>query len=225
MEILNHHGAAIHAIFGPVGGGGLIAGVSAYVKYLKPEIRVVGVEAEGSACLAAAMAAKRRVKLPSETLDLFADGVSVAQVGEEPFKVARHCVDEVIVATTDEICAAVKDIFDDTRSRDPGARPRRLKRVGARIRARSRHRLRRERLGRLWRISRLGGAAIRRRFEAPATRRLPPLGGVTGSTAGCGSSSTRQWAAGRRRQPPSAGRCESLCRPEFNGSRNASVAW
>jgi len=116
MEILNQHGAGIHAIFVPVGGGGLIAGISAYVKYLKPEIRVIGVEAEGSACLAAAMKAKRRVKLPSDTLDLFADGVSVAQVGQETFKVARRCVDEVIVATTDEICAAVKDIFDDTRS-------------------------------------------------------------------------------------------------------------
>jgi len=116
MEILNQHGADIHAIFVPVGGGGLIAGVSAYVKYLKPEIRVFGVEAEGSACLAAAMKARRRVRLPSDTLDLFADGVSVAQVGQENFKIARRCVDEVIVATTDEICAAVKDIFDDTRS-------------------------------------------------------------------------------------------------------------
>jgi threonine dehydratase len=116
MEILNQHGADLHAIFVPVGGGGLIAGVSAYVKYLKPSIRVVGVEAEGSACLAAAMKAKRRVKLPTETLDLFADGVSVAQIGEHTFRVARRCVDEVIVATTDEICAAVKDIFDDTRS-------------------------------------------------------------------------------------------------------------
>ena len=116
VEILNQHGADIHAIFVPVGGGGLVAGISAYVKYLRPHVRIVGVEAEGSACLAAALAAKRRVKLPSETLDLFADGVSVAQVGKETFKVARKCVDEVIVASTDEICAAVKDIFDDTRS-------------------------------------------------------------------------------------------------------------
>ncbi|NJN51190.1 MAG: threonine ammonia-lyase, biosynthetic [Gammaproteobacteria bacterium] len=116
MEILNQHGADIHAIFVPVGGGGLIAGIAAYVKYLKPHIRIIGVESEGSACLSAALRAKRRVKLPIDTLDLFADGVSVAQVGAEPFKIARKCVDEVIVASTDEICGAVKDIFDDTRS-------------------------------------------------------------------------------------------------------------
>ena len=116
VEIVNQHGADLHAIFVPVGGGGLVAGISAYVKYLRPQVRIVGVEAEGSACLAAALKAKRRVKLPSETLDLFADGVSVAQVGKETFKVARRYVDEVIVASTDEICAAIKDIFDDTRS-------------------------------------------------------------------------------------------------------------
>ena len=116
MEILNQHGAPLHAIFVPVGGGGLIAGVSAYVKYLRPEVKVIGVEAEGSACMAAALTAKRRVSLPMETLDLFADGTSVARVGKETFKVARRCVDRVIVVSTDEICGAIKDIFDDTRS-------------------------------------------------------------------------------------------------------------
>jgi threonine dehydratase len=116
MEIMNQHGRAPDAIFVPVGGGGLIAGIAAYVKYLSPRTRIIGVEAEGSACLAAALAAGRRVVLPYESLDLFADGVSVAQVGAEPFKVARHCVDEVIVANTDEICAAIKDLFEDTRS-------------------------------------------------------------------------------------------------------------
>jgi threonine dehydratase len=116
MEILNQHGAPLHAIFAPVGGGGLIAGVSAYVKYLRPEVKIIGVEAQGSACLAAALAAKRRVTLPTETLDQFADGTSVARVGKETFKVARRCVDRVIVVTTDEICGAIKDIFDDTRS-------------------------------------------------------------------------------------------------------------
>ena len=116
MEIMKQHGSAPDVIFVPVGGGGLIAGISAYVKYLSPTTRIVGVEAEGSACLAAALKAGRRVILPYESLDLFADGVSVAQVGKEPFKVARHCVDEVIVANTDEICAAIKDLFEDTRS-------------------------------------------------------------------------------------------------------------
>lgn len=116
MEIMNQHAGPPDAIFVPVGGGGLVAGVAAYVKYLAPQVRIVGVEAEGSACLAAAMAAGRRVTLPYESLDLFADGVSVAQVGAEPFKIARRCVDEVIVANTDEICAAIKDLFEDTRS-------------------------------------------------------------------------------------------------------------
>lgn len=116
MEIMNQHGRAPDAVFVPVGGGGLIAGIAAYLKYLAPQTRVIGVESEGSACLTAAMAAGRRVRLPFESLDLFADGVSVAQVGKETFKVARRCVDEVITVSTDEICAAVKDLFDDTRS-------------------------------------------------------------------------------------------------------------
>jgi threonine dehydratase len=116
MEIMNQNGRAPAAIFVPVGGGGLIAGISAYVKYLSPGTRIVGVEAEGSACLAAAMMAGRRVKLPYDSLDLFADGVSVAQVGKETFKVARRCVDDVVTVSTDEICAAIKDLFDDTRA-------------------------------------------------------------------------------------------------------------
>ncbi len=114
MEILNQK-PGLDAIFVPVGGGGLIAGISAYVKYLRPETQVIGVEAEGSACLAAALDAGRRVRLPFDTLDMFADGVSVAQVGREPFKIARTCVDGVVVVSIDEICAAIKDVFDDTR--------------------------------------------------------------------------------------------------------------
>ena len=116
MEILRQHRGPLHAIFVPVGGGGLVAGVAAWVKYLAPEVKIIGVEAEGSACLAAALAANRRVTLPRETLDLFADGVSVAQIGKETFRVARKHVDEVVTVSTDEICAAVKDVFDDTRA-------------------------------------------------------------------------------------------------------------
>jgi len=116
MEIMKQSAGAPDAIFVPVGGGGLIAGIAAYVKYLAPQTRIIGVEPEGSACLAAALEAGRRVKLPYDGLDLFADGVSVAQVGREPFKVARRHVDEVIVVNTDEICAAIKDLFEDTRS-------------------------------------------------------------------------------------------------------------
>ena len=114
MEILRQRTGPIHAVFVPVGGGGLIAGMSAYIKYLRPEIRVIGVEAEDSACLHAALKHGRRVILPQ--VGLFADGVAVAQIGREPFRIARRCVDAVITVSTDEICAAIKDIFDDTRS-------------------------------------------------------------------------------------------------------------
>ncbi len=115
MEIVNQHPGQPDVIFVPVGGGGLIAGIAAYVKYLYPKTQVVGVEAQGSACLHAAMQAGRRVKLPAETLDLFADGVSVAQIGKEGFAVARKYVDEVVVASIDEICGAIKDVFEETR--------------------------------------------------------------------------------------------------------------
>ena len=115
MEIMNQHPRP-DAIFVPVGGGGLIAGIAAYVKYLRPRTRIVGVEAEGSACLAAALKAGRRVRLSYDTLDLFADGVSVAQVGREPFKIVRNCVDSAVTVSIDEICAAIKDVFDDTRA-------------------------------------------------------------------------------------------------------------
>ena len=115
MEIMNQHPGP-DAIFVPVGGGGLIAGVAAYVKYLRPETKIIGVEAEGSACLAAALKAGRRVRLPLDTLDLFADGVSVAQIGLAPFRIAKTHVDRVVTVSVDEICAAVKDVFDDTRS-------------------------------------------------------------------------------------------------------------
>lgn len=114
MEILRQYQGPIDAIFVPVGGGGLIAGIAAYVKYLRPSIRVIGVEPDDSNCLQAAMAAGSRVVLPQ--VGLFADGVAVAQIGEKTFELCRHYVDEVITVSTDEICAAIKDIYDDTRS-------------------------------------------------------------------------------------------------------------
>lgn len=116
VEIMNQHPGRPDAIFIPVGGGGLVAGVGAYVKYLTPATKIIGVEADGSACLTAALAANRRVRLPFDTLDLFADGTSVAQVGRETFRLARRCVDATVTVSTDEICAAIKDLFDDTRS-------------------------------------------------------------------------------------------------------------
>ena len=115
-ELVSQHGKPFEQIFVPVGGGGLIAGIAAYVKYLHPETRIIGVEAEGSHSLRAALDRGRRVTLPKKSLDLFADGVSVAQIGKEPFRIARRFVDDVIVANSDEICAAIKDIFDDTRA-------------------------------------------------------------------------------------------------------------
>ncbi|WP_031434579.1 threonine ammonia-lyase, biosynthetic [Methylomarinum vadi] len=114
MEILHQHNGAIDAIFVPVGGGGLIAGIAAYVKFVRPETKVIGVEPDDADCLNRAMAAKRRVSL--KQVGLFADGVAVKQIGKETFKLAQRYVDEVVTVNTDEICAAIKDIFDDTRS-------------------------------------------------------------------------------------------------------------
>ena len=113
MEILRQNPGRLDAIFVPVGGGGLIAGVAAYVKTLRPDIRVVGVEPGNAACLSRALAAGERVVL--DDVDQFADGVAVRQVGEEPFRIARECVDEVVTVTHREICTAIKEIFDDSR--------------------------------------------------------------------------------------------------------------
>lgn len=114
MEILRQHRGPLDAIFVPVGGGGLISGIAAYVKYLCPEVKVIGVEPDDSNCLQAALAAGERVVLSQ--VGLFADGVAVAQIGHHTFEVCRRYVDEVITVSSDEICAAIKDIYDDTRS-------------------------------------------------------------------------------------------------------------
>jgi threonine dehydratase len=104
----------INAVFVPVGGGGLIAGMAVYLKYLNPAISVIGVEPEDACCLKAALQAGERVILPE--VGIFADGVAVAQIGERPFALAQQYVDEVITVTTDELCAAIKDLYDDTRA-------------------------------------------------------------------------------------------------------------
>ena len=114
MEIVRQQGEAFDAIFVSVGGGGLIAGIAAYIKALWPETRIVGVEPQDTPTLHAALAAGERVILDS--VGIFADGVAVKQIGAEPFRIARECVDEVLLVSTDEICAAIKDIFEDTRS-------------------------------------------------------------------------------------------------------------
>ena len=114
MEMLRQHPDPIEAIFIAVGGGGLIAGVAIYVKFLRPDIKIIGVEPDDAASMYEALKQDRRVIL--DQVGIFADGVAVRQVGEETFRLARELVDEVIVVSTDEICAATKDIFDDTRA-------------------------------------------------------------------------------------------------------------
>lgn len=114
MEILRQFQGNLDAVFIPVGGGGLISGMAVYIKYLHPEIKIIGVEAEDSACLKAALQKGEPVTLSD--VGVFADGVAVKKIGEEPFRICKNCVDEVITVSTDEICASVKDIFEDTRT-------------------------------------------------------------------------------------------------------------
>lgn len=114
MEILRQFPEDIDAVFVPVGGGGLAAGVSAYIKHVRPGIKVYAVEAADSACLKLALEKKRRATLSH--VGLFAEGVAVAQIGKETYRVLKECIDGVITVTTDEMCAAIKDIFEDTRS-------------------------------------------------------------------------------------------------------------
>lgn len=114
MEILRQYPDPIDAVFVPVGGGGLIAGVAAFIKHVRPEVKIIGVEPEDAATLHDAMQAGRRIAL--KQVGLFTDGVAVRQVGKETFRVAKRLVDEVVLVSTDEICAAIKDCFDDTRT-------------------------------------------------------------------------------------------------------------
>ena len=114
MELMHQIKEDIDAIFVPVGGGGLIAGIAVYAKYLNPAVKIIGVESEDSACLKTALESGERKILPE--VGIFADGVAVAQIGEETFKIAQKYVDEVVTVNTDEICAAIKDLFEDTRS-------------------------------------------------------------------------------------------------------------
>ena len=114
MEIVRQHQQPLDALFVPVGGGGLLAGVAAYVRYVWPDTRIIGVEPEDAACLQLALQKGRRATLSE--VGLFADGCAVAQIGKETFRVIRNTVDEVITISTDEMCAAIKDIFEDTRS-------------------------------------------------------------------------------------------------------------
>jgi threonine dehydratase len=113
VELLQQHTGPLEAIFVAVGGGGLIAGVGAYMAYLRPDLRIVSAEAEDSDCLRRTLEAGKRVSL--DQVGLFADGTAVRQVGAEPFEVVRELVKDAVVVTNDEICAAIKDIYEDLR--------------------------------------------------------------------------------------------------------------
>ncbi len=114
MELLRQARHPLHAVFVPVGGGGLIAGIAVYLKRLRPEIKVIGVEPEDADAMARSLCKKERIVLPQ--VGIFADGVAVKQVGKETFRLAKRYVDEVIRVDNDAICAAIKDVFEDTRS-------------------------------------------------------------------------------------------------------------
>ena len=113
-EIIRQHPTHIDAIFVPVGGGGLAAGITGFIKSVKPEIKIIAVEPDDAACLAEAIKAGRRVTL--KDVGIFADGVAVKQIGKHTFAMLKNSVDEVITVTTDQICAAIKDTFEDTRA-------------------------------------------------------------------------------------------------------------
>jgi len=113
-EIMRQHPDKIDAIFVPVGGGGLAAGIAGFLKAVKPEVKIIAVEPADAACFHEAMKAGRRVTL--KDVGIFADGVAVRQVGKNTFSMLRHLVDDRITVTTDQICAAIKDTFEDTRA-------------------------------------------------------------------------------------------------------------
>ena len=114
MEILRQHQGPLHAVFVAIGGGGLISGVGAYIKAIRPEVKVIGVQMRDSDAMAQSVGAGKHVTLPD--VGLFADGTAVKRVGDETFRVASKVVDEFITVDTDAVCAAIKDVFIDTRS-------------------------------------------------------------------------------------------------------------
>jgi len=114
MEILRQHPGPIDAVYVAIGGGGLIAGVAAYIKAVRPEVRVVGVQMRDSDAMLRSVRAGKRVRL--HEVGLFSDGTAVKMVGEHTFRMARALVDDYVVVDTDAVCAAIKDVFEDTRS-------------------------------------------------------------------------------------------------------------
>src|SRR6187549_3398659 len=119
VEILRQSRGEVDAIFVPVGGGGLIAGIAVYAKFFNPKIKIIGVEPVDASAMHDSLRAKKRVVL--DRVGVFADGVAVRKVGEETFRLCREFVDEIVLVDTDEICAGIQDIFEDTRSIVEGA--------------------------------------------------------------------------------------------------------
>ena len=114
MELLKQHTGALHAVFVPVGGGGLISGIALYIKKMRPSVKIIGVEPAGADAMTRSLKAGKRIML--DHVDIFADGVAVRQVGKETFRLCRQYVDEMVTVSNDEICAAIKDVFEDRRS-------------------------------------------------------------------------------------------------------------
>jgi threonine dehydratase len=114
MEILKQHTGPLDAVFVPVGGGGLIAGMATYIKQVRPEVKIIGVEPEDADAMARSLRAGKRVVL--DHVGIFADGVAVRNVGQETFRLCKQYVDDMVIVSNDEICAAIKDIFEDRRS-------------------------------------------------------------------------------------------------------------
>jgi len=114
MEILRQHPDPIDAVFVPVGGGGLLAGIATYIKLIRPEIRVIGVQTQDSDAMARSVKAGRRIRL--HDVGIFSDGTAVKFVGSETFRLVRQYVDDFVTVDTESLCAGIRDIFQDTRS-------------------------------------------------------------------------------------------------------------
>ena len=114
VELLRQHPGPLDAVFVPIGGGGLIAGIATYLKHMRPKVKIIGVEPEDADAMARSLKVGRRVRL--DHVGIFADGVAVRKVGQETFRICQQYVDEVVIVSNDEICAAIKDIFEDQRS-------------------------------------------------------------------------------------------------------------
>lgn len=111
---MQQHPEPIDAIFVAIGGGGLISGVGEYIKAIRPNIKVIGVQTVDSDAMRQSLAAGKRIEL--KEVGLFSDGTAVKLVGKETFKICQRVVDEIVLVDTDEICAAINDVFTDTRS-------------------------------------------------------------------------------------------------------------